>query len=327
MNLSGKKVFVTGGTGFLGRHLLKQLIQQGADVVGLMHDPTPYNLCNEVGLDVRKVRWVNGDLRDFEGMCRIIAEERPTFVYHLGAQALHGIGLMIPHYTLETNIMGTVNLLEAVRLMRSGAITVVSTSDKAYGEADRLPYTEDMPMNGDAPYEVSKSAADLVARAYRKTYGMSVSVIRCGNIFGEGDVNYSRIIPYVITQALKDEPIKLRSNGELLRDYIYVPDVVSAFMAVAERAYSRIGGDDFNVGYENPISSLALSNKILDMMGKNNLPVNIEQDSTQYAREISEQWLNTAKIRKNVWRPIFSLDSGLENTIAWYTKYHRRYND
>jgi CDP-glucose 4,6-dehydratase len=316
MDWNNKKVLVTGASGFLGTWLSMYLNKLGAEPVGLWHDPTYPKKMEMMG-------WVHADLRDYDEMLRIMAEVKPDIVFHLGAQALHGVGMRAPLYTLQTNIMGTANVLEACRNVGVGAI-VVSTSDKAYGEQPKLPYTEMDSMNGKAPYEVSKSCADLIAQGYRKTFVMPISVIRCGNIFGGGDYNYSRIVPYVIRQCMRRQPISLRSDGTLLRDYVYVEDVVDAFLKVAESVYDvhSLDNEDFNVGYNKPKTVEEVVVKITDLMGCGDLDIHTQKDSTHFSAEIQKQWLDSTKIQKKLgWQPIIGYDEGIQRTIGWYNKY------
>jgi CDP-glucose 4,6-dehydratase len=317
MNWKGKKVLITGASGFLGTWLSLYLNKMGAEPVGLWHDPTYPRKMEMMG-------WVHADLRNFEDIHRIVAEVKPDIIFHLGAQALHGVGMKAPLYTIQTNVMGTTNVLEACRQIGGVGAIVVSTSDKAYGEQPKLPYTELDSMNGKAPYEVSKSCADLIAQGYRKTFVMPISVLRCGNIFGGGDYNFSRLIPYTIRQCLRNEPIFLRSDGSLLRDYVYVEDVVDAFLKVAESVYdvNNLESEDFNVGYNKPQTVEEVVFSITDLMNCGNLEIHTQKDSTYFSAEIPKQWLDSTKIQKKLgWQPIIGYDEGMQRTIGWYNKY------
>jgi|WetSurMetagenome_2_1015567.scaffolds.fasta_scaffold00049_66 CDP-glucose 4,6-dehydratase len=317
MNWQGKKVLITGASGFLGTWLSLYLNKIGAEPVGLWHDPTYPRKMEMMG-------WVHADLRDFDDIHRIIAEVKPDIVFHLGAQALHGVGMRAPLYTIQTNVMGTTNVLEACRQIGGVGAIVVSTSDKAYGEQPKLPYTELASMNGKAPYEVSKSCADLISQGYRKTFVMPISVIRCGNIFGGGDYNFSRLIPYTIRQCLRNETIVLRSDGTLLRDYVYVEDVVDAFLKVAESVHDIRNSDneDFNVSYNKPQTVEQVVVGITDLMDCSDIEIKTQTDPSRFSAEIPEQWLDSTKIQKKLgWQPIIGYDEGMQRTIGWYNKY------
>lgn len=316
MNWSNKKVLITGASGFLGTWLSMYLVKFGAEAIGLWHDPTYPRKMEMMG-------WVHADLRDYDDMLRIMAEVKPDVVFHLGAQALHGVGMRAPLYTLQTNIMGTANILEACRSVGVGAI-VVASSDKAYGEQNKLPYTEESSMNGKAPYEVSKSCADLIAQGYRETFVLPVSVVRCGNIFGGGDYNFSRIIPYTIRQCMRKQPIVLRSDGTLLRDFVYVEDVVDAYLKVADSTLNikNLKNEDYNVSYHKPQTVEEVVFKITELMNCGDLEIIKQVDPIMFSAEIQKQWLDNTRITKNLgWQPIFGYDEGMQRAIGWYNKY------
>jgi CDP-glucose 4,6-dehydratase len=316
MEWKNKRVFITGATGFIGSHLLDFLIKQGADVFSLSHTHS--------GLLFDGIK---GDLKDFPGLCEIVGRFQPDVVFHLGAQAIHDIGKNMPQMTIETNVMGTTNLLEACRLYAHPRAIVVASSDKAYGESKRMPYVEDMPLQGNAPYEVSKSCTDLIAQAYRHTYLLPVSIARCGNVFGGGDMNFSRIIPYTIRQVLQHKPVELRSDGTLKRDYIYVEDVVNAYVTLAESICNKsvfAGGASpaYNFGYEEPISVLEIVDKVFHVMNYMERVVPKNANICTGNVEIQDQWLHCEKAKRELgWEPGYDLDTGLQDTVEWYRRY------
>jgi CDP-glucose 4,6-dehydratase len=314
---SDRRVFVTGATGIVGSWLVKALLQEGAHIVVLVQDADPQSELFRSGA-VQRVTVVNGALEDFWTLERAISLHEIDTVFHLGAQTIVGVAQRFPLPTFEANIRGTYNLLEACRLHRDTVERVViASSDKAYGEQPRLPYTEDMPLNGRHPYEVSKSCADLIAQSYHHTYGLPVVIARCGNVFGGGDLNWSRLVPGTIRAFLRRERPVIRSDGTFVRDYIYVKDVVQAYMLLAKRLDdARVQGEAFNFGLEQPVTVLDMVGLIQRLMGCED----IEPQIRNCARgEIHSQYLSAAKARRVLgWEPRYSLEEGLRETIEWY---------
>ena len=242
-----RRVFVTGATGMVGSWLVRQLLEEGAFVVTLIHDWDPQSELIRSG-SVSQTNVICGALQDYLTLERAINEHEIDTVFHLGAQTLVGTALRSPLQTFETNIRGTYNLLEACRVHSSLIkAVVVASSDKAYGDAEELPYTEDMAVNGRHPYDVSKSCTDLIAMTYAHTYKLPVSVARCGNIYGSADLNWSRIVPGTIRSILENQRPVVRSDGHYTRDYIFVRDVVAAYLLLAlETSSDEIQGEAFN---------------------------------------------------------------------------------
>ena len=312
-----RRVLVTGATGMIGAWLAKGLLAQGADVVALVWEADEQSELYRSGA-IRRVTVVNGALEDFWALERAINRHEVDTVFHLGAQTIVGTALRFPLPTFEANIRGTYNLLEACRIHAALVKRVViASSDKAYGEQPHLPYTEDMPLDGRHPYEVSKSCADLLAQAYHQTYGMSLAIARCGNVFGGGDLNWSRIVPGTIRSLLAKERPVIRSDGTYVRDYIYVEDVARAYMRLAERLDDdRVHGEAFNFSNEAPLTVLGMVTLIQKLMNA----VDVEPEIRSFAKgEIRSQRLSAAKAREVLgWEPGFDLESGLQETISWY---------
>ncbi|MBI2160131.1 MAG: GDP-mannose 4,6-dehydratase [Candidatus Rokubacteria bacterium] len=312
-----RRVFVTGATGMIGAWLVKDLLAQGAYVVTLVLDADPQSELYRSG-DVSRISVVNGALEDFGTLERAINAHEADTVFHLGAQAIVGVAHRAPLPTFETNVRGTWNLLEACRLHRDLVErVVVASSDKAYGAQPRLPYTEDMPVAGMHPYEVSKSAADLIARTYYHTYGLPVAIARCGNVFGGGDLNWSRIVPGTIRAFLRGERPVVRSDGSYVRDYFYVKDASRAYLRLGERLGDpQVVGEAFNFSNESPMSVLDLVAVIQKLMDASHL----EPDVRDVAEgEIHSQYLSATRAREQLgWAPEFDLEAGLRETIAWY---------
>ena len=322
MNWTERRVFVTGATGIVGSWLVKRLVDTGAHVVTLVRDWDPQSELVRSG-DILRTNVVNGRLEDYDTLERAINEHEIDTVFHLGAQPIVTTALRNPLPTFEANIRGTYNLLEACRVHRSLVTrVVVASSDKAYGDAPTLPYTEDMPANGRHPYDVSKSCTDLLALSYAHTYDLPAVVARCGNIYGGGDLNWSRIVPGTIRSLwLGQKPI-IRSNGLFTRDYIFVEDVVDAYMALAERCTEKgVQGEAFNFSPETRVTVLEITRLITKLMQRDDLaPVILDQ-----ARgEIRDQYLDSTKAKTRLgWTARHALDAGLTETIAWYRPFLR----
>jgi len=312
-----RRVFVTGATGFLGANLVTRLVKEQAAVVCLQRDAVQPNSFDLFGLR-DKVTVVHGDVQDLSLLQRILNEYEIDSVFHLAAQAIVGAANSSPISTFETNVRGTYMLLEACRLSPSVKRVVVASSDKAYGSNTTLPYREDFPLHGTFPYDVSKSCTDLLARSYALTYDLPVVVTRSANIYGPGDINLSRIIPGTIVAVLKNESPIIRSDGTPLREFIFVDDVVSAYLTLAENI-SRAKGEAFNIGSDRPVQILELTNRIIDLAGSNGDIEPTIMLKSKIEHEIDAQYLSADKIHSLLdWRAEVDLDAGLNISIAWY---------
>jgi CDP-glucose 4,6-dehydratase len=317
---AGRRVLVTGATGMVGSWLVKELLAAGAYVVALVLDLDPQSELVRSG-DLQRCAVVNGALEEIGTLERAVTLYEVDSVFHLGAQTIVGIAQRAPHGTLEANVRGTYNLLEVCR--RHADLVqrvVVASSDKAYGETDALPYTEDSPLAARHPYEVSKACGDLIAQSYHHTYGLPVTIARCGNIYGGGDLNWSRIVPSTIRSFLRDKPPVLRSDGTFVRDYLYVRDAATAYMHLADGlATDGVVGSAFNFSDESPLTVLELVEAIRERMGKSGIePVVLDTA----VGEIHDQVLSVARARAVLgWKPQHDLRAGLDETIAWYTDY------
>lgn len=319
-NWSGRRVLVTGATGIVGSWLVKRLLEEGALVVALIYDADPQSeLLRSDAMNRTHV--VNGALEDYASLERAVNCHDVDTVIHLGAQALVGPANRNPLPTFEANIRGTYNLLEVCRVHRDlvGSV-VVASSDKAYGTAPELPYREEMPVAGRHPYDVSKSCGDLLAGAYAHTYDLPVTVARCGNIYGGGDLNWSRIVPGTIRSLARGERPIIRSDGTFTRDYIYVEDVVDAYLNLALRAPEEgVRGEAFNFSLGSPVSVLEITEMIQRLMDRTDLdPMILDQASG----EIHDQYLDSTKAAERLgWSSRYSLEEGLRDTIEWYTRF------
>src|SRR5438874_13608063 len=228
-----RSALVTGATGLVGSHLVGALLASGADVAVLLRDHDRRSELFRSG-NIGRVAVTEGELESLADVERAITESGASVVFHLGAQTLVGVGLNAPLLTLESNVRGTWNVLEATRRQsKTVERLVVASSDKAYGQSDR-PYVEDDPLRASSPYDVSKAAGALLAQSYHATYGLRLGIVRCGNIYGGGDLNWSRIVPGTIRSFLRREAPEIRSDGTYIRDYIHISDVVDAYLAVGE---------------------------------------------------------------------------------------------
>ncbi len=311
-----RQVLVTGATGIVGSWLCEELVRRGAFVVAMVRDDDPQSRFYTDGIAPR-CTIMRGDLVHFEHCMRALNDYEIEVVFHLGAQTIVGAALRDPLDCFESNIRGTYNLLESARRL-NGLVqsVVVASSDKAYGDSDILPYTEDMPLRGRHPYDVSKSCTDLLSDTYAHTYGMNVTVARCGNIYGAGDLNWSRIVPGTIRSLLLGQRPVLRSGGGNIRDYIYVRDVVSAYIALAEQSHRpEVKGQAFNFSPETQFTVLDIVAAIARVMQVQADPVILNNAKA----EILNQTLDAAKARQVLpWTAAWRLEDGLRETVEWY---------
>jgi CDP-glucose 4,6-dehydratase len=313
-----RPVLVTGATGLLGSWLTRALLDRGAFVVGLIRDWTPESELFRNGALVSGLNVVRGDLRDQETLERVLGEYEVNTVFHLAAQTIVGIANRNPVSTFESNIRGTWSLLEAARRSPLVRQIVVASSDKAYGTHEQLPYSENAPLQGRHPYDVSKSCADLIAQSYAVTFGLPVCVTRCGNLYGGGDLNWNRLVPGTIRSALRGERPVIRSDGSYIRDYFYVEDGALCYLTLAEQMAARpeLHGEAFNFSNEIQVTVLELARRILSLAGADDLELDVRAEARH---EIPHQYLDATKAREALgWRPAFGLDEGLTRTIQWY---------
>ncbi len=314
-----RPVLVTGATGLVGSWLTRKLLCRGADVVCLVRDWVPQSELVRSGA-IERVKVVRADVCDREAIERALGEYEIDTVFHLAAQTIVVVANRNPVSTFESNVAGTWNVLEACRRSPAVKAIVVASSDKAYGRQDRLPYTEETPLQGTHPYDVSKSCADLIAQAYGTTYGLPVAVTRCGNFYGGGDLNWSRIVPGTIRSILRGERPVIRSDGQYVRDYFYVEDGVAAYMMLAERLLGEpdLRGLGFNFSNEIQITVIDLVRRIAAQMQSEIEP----EIRNEASNEIRRQCLSAERARTRLgWKPLFTLEQGLERTISWYREF------
>jgi len=312
----GKNVLITGYQGFLGSWITKTLLKTKANIFGIDR------LVRHKGIltakDFFHIHSSVLSIMDYPQIVNIIEKNEIEIIFHLAAKALVGECLKNPLEAFSTNIQGTWNILEASRNCNTVKVIVVASSDKAYGDNEKLPYREYFPLQGNHPYDVSKSCGDLLAYTYFHTYGLPVCITRCGNIHGPGDYNFSRIIPETIKTALQNKTLNIRSNGKPTRDYTYIEDIVRGYILIAENLQKLLlSGSAFNLSGENPISVLDIVKLIYKLMDKK--PDYKILSQAKY--EIQDQYLSAEKARFILdWRPEYTLEEGLIKTIEWLKK-------
>jgi len=311
MNYTNRNVLVTGGTGFIGGHLTGELVANGANVAVIdivVHPKSTFalnNLKNKVLLELI-------DIKDREKVFGFFKRFSPDYIFHLAAEPIVQEAYIDPHKAFETNIMGTVNVLEAARNSKSVKGIIVASSDKAYGKTKKA-YTEDSPLRADHPYDVSKSCADLISQAYFATYGLPVVVTRFGNVYGEGDLHFGRIIPDICLAILKNKVLKIRSDGTYIRDYLYVKDVVDGYLFLLKNI-NRIKGEAFNFSSSDTLSVINVVKKAEKIL-KVKIPYNILNTAKN---EIPYQHLDDSKIRSMGWNHKYSFDKTFPQILEWH---------
>jgi CDP-glucose 4,6-dehydratase len=317
--LSGRAVLVTGAFGLLGSWLVKALLEADARVVVVRRDDTVRSPLRAMALE-RSVDVVHGDICMPGLVERTLAEYEVHSVFHLAAQTIVPLATASPAATFEANVRGTWMLLEACRTTGTGRV-IVASSDKAYGSQRELPYREQHPLNARFPYDVSKAAADLIARCYWHTWELPVAVTRFANLYGGGDPNRSRLVPEAVSAALAGRPPVVRSDGSPERDFLYVEDAVAAYLAIW-RALGRGdgAGEAFNAGGGKPHRVIDVVELICKLAGSDLRPV-IQGRGTPHA-EIDRQWVDYGKLAALTgWAPAVSLEDGLRRTIAWHREH------
>lgn len=325
------RIFVTGATGLLGSHLTRILVNQGAEVIALVRDSVPRSIfySQEPGWDLsKKVTIVRGEVENFQLIERTLNEYEVDTVFHLAAQTLVGMANRSPLATFKANIEGTWNVLESCRIHSKKVRRVlIASSDKAYGDLHGDAYNESFPLQGEHPYDVSKSCADLLSRSYYVSYGLPVAITRCGNFFGPGDLNFSRIIPGTVRDILEGRAPVIRSDGTFIRDYIFAEDGAHAYLSLAEAMTevsdgqgARIAhaGEAFNFSYGLRLSVKDVVNRVAQVMGCSEVQPVIRNEASN---EIPVQCLDSTKAKKVLgWKPLYGFDEGLKLTVDWYKK-------
>lgn len=312
----GRRVLVTGATGLVGAWLTRDLLADGADVVALARDWDPQSELIRSG-DVTRCTVVNGVVEDLSTVTRALNHYSCDTLFHLAAQTQVGAAWRDPFETYESNVRGTYTVLEACRRLGTQVKRiVVASSDKAYGDAAELPYTENTRLDAKYPYDTSKLCTDFITRSYVVTYGLPATIARCGNIYGGGDLNWDRIVPGTIRWLLANERPIIRSNGKLTRDYIYVKEVVAAYKALADHVHRpEVKGEAFNFSAEKPLNVLEIVEAVTRAMGSKLTP---DVRNTAVA-EIKDQYLDSSRAKAVLgWTSSWTLATALGETVDWY---------
>lgn len=311
----GRRVLVTGIGGFVGSQLAAALADAGATVVGILRDTRGDRRLEMFGLTGR-VEIIHGSITDYHAVERAFNEYEVQSCFHLAAQAIVGVANRSPLSTFESNIRGTWTVLEAARHSSFLESMVFASTDKVYGDQPVLPYTEDAPLAAVYPYDASKLCAETLARSYAVTHDLPLAIVRCANIYGPGDLNWSRIVPGTIRSMLDGEAPVIRSDGTLERDYMYVSDAVSAYMTLATSVTRPdVRGEAFNFGWGRGYSVLEIVREILSHADAPMEPKVLGQNHGEIAR----QWLSSEKAERVLgWRPAVALDEGIERSVRWY---------
>ncbi|HZQ49648.1 MAG TPA: GDP-mannose 4,6-dehydratase [Candidatus Dormibacteraeota bacterium] len=316
-NWRGRVVLITGIGGFVGSELARVLLERGAKVVGVLRDSAGVRQLEARGIR-RNLDLIYGSVTDASAMNRAVNEYEIGTVFHLAGQAIIQVANRSPIPTFESNIAGTWTILEAARLSPLVERVIVASSDKAYGDHPDMPYTEATPLHGRFPYDASKACTDILARCYAASYPLPVAVVRCSNVYGPGDTNWSRLIPGTVRAAVAGEDPVIRSDGTPERDYLYLSDAVDGYLSAAEHL-PELSGEAVNFGTAQSVAALDLVRMILAEVGDTGLQPRILGESTG---EISRQSLSFDKAHELLgWSPRVSLAEGLARTVAWYREY------
>ena len=322
-----KNVLITGINGFVGSNIAIELIKKGCNrIVGVERDLVSNSNLKYSGAD-NKIILVKGSITDKELVERAVKQYEIDTVFHLAAQAIVTFANSSPSETFHSNIIGTANVLEAIRISPMVKRVVIASSDKAYGQQKQLPYTEESPLAPTFPYDVSKACAEMIAKTYCELYNCPITIVRPCNIYGGGDLNFNRIIPQSIKSILEDKNPVLRSDGSPVREYLYIDDVVDAYLEIAKNIEGRqLKGEVFNIGSDDIIDAKTLTEKMISASGKYLRPD--IQGKGNPSGEIDKQFLSSDKLKNTLnWKTKVSLEEGLERTIKWYEKYFKTISD
>lgn len=314
----GRTALVTGGTGFVGSHLVERLVELGASVIVPVRSVNVGSYFFAEKLNEKSVL-VNCDIKEIQRIKDIIAKYGVSIVFHLAAQSLVTVGRKEPYETMMTNIVGTLNILESCRTNPDVEAILLASSDKAYGSSNMLPYLETHPLKGEYPYDSSKSCMDLVSQCYHRTYDMAIAIARFGNIYGEGDLNFDRIIPGAIRSGLLNTVLEIRSDGQMIREYTYAKDVVDGYLVLAEKI-EKIRGEAFNFTSGERKNVLEVVETVSKAMGKD---ISFRIMNTA-KHEIREQYLSAEKAHRILnWTCKYDMNSVLLRIVEWYKRYFR----
>jgi CDP-glucose 4,6-dehydratase len=313
---------VTGAQGFIGSWVAERLLDEGAQVLVLTRRVAPSSYFDVRGLGERCTTTSGAELADMHSLRQALEEHEVDAVFHLAATAIVGSATSSPLKTYEVNVRGTWNLLEACRTARCPPTRiVVASTDKAYGVHEQLPYREGHALQPRYPYDASKACADIIARSYAHTFGLPIAVTRFANVFGGGDVNFSRLVPGTIRALLAGERPVIRSNGLMQRDFLYAKDAAAAYLAIGESLTTdaTLYGRAWNAGLGEPVTVLEVVEQLIEIAG-GGLEPDVRGRGTPHG-ELERQWLDCKAIAQELgWRPAWGLRGGLEATYEWYER-------
>lgn len=307
-------IIITGGSGFIGSNLVDTLVKTKNNIIVVDKKIAPKSIFSKTSLQ-KKVVFVQIDIRDKKKVFEVFRKYKPSHVTHLAAQTIVTTAFGNPLETFETNILGSINIFEACRVIGNVKRIVFASSDKAYGKTKKT-YTEDSPLAGDHPYDVSKSSADLIAQTYFKTYNLPVVITRFGNVYGEGDLHFDRIIPGLCKAVIKKNTFEIRSDGQYIRDYVYVKDVVGGYIFLLTYK-GNLDGETYNFSSMDTFSVLELIKRTETI-----LEVKIPYKILNLAQnEIPYQHLDDSKIKKKGWKNIYTIETTIRQILQWYRQY------
>jgi len=309
----GTNVLVTGGTGFVGGHVVEELLRRKLRVFSTYIIEEPHSYFSRSHFE-KSVTLIKQDIRDIDGIRHIVERFGIEYILHLAAQPIVEVAIADPLQTLDTNILGTANILEVARLSKGVRGVIVASSDKAYGKHGKKKYVETDELRGDHPYEASKSAADLLCTMYARTYGLPVVTTRFGNIYGEGDLNMSRIFPGILEALIRKKTLPLRSDGTYVRDYLYVKDVAKGYVQLMEHI-DEVRGQAFNFGSKETLSVFELIKKV-----ERGLKKKVKFTLLKRAQnEIPYQSLDYSKVKRAIgWEPKYNVSKTIRDMYRWY---------
>tara|TARA_B100001250_G_scaffold343148_1_gene311688 strand:- start:2922 stop:3896 length:975 start_codon:yes stop_codon:yes gene_type:complete len=312
-----KNILVTGSSGLLGSWLVEDLLNEKANVTGVSIDDSKDQLLISKNI-IDKIENHYLDISNYQAIEEIVIDKKYDMIFHLAAQTQVVDALKNPINTLKSNIQGTWNMLELSRLNN---IPIVSaSSDKAYGISKDLPYLETHPLKGEFPYEVSKSSSDLITSMYKNTYGVNAATLRCGNIYGGGDLNWNRLIPGVVRFLLKgDKPI-LRTNGEFVREWVYVKDVSKAYIETGKaiiKKENNFVAYNFSSGERKTVMEIY---EIISELIKGEIIIPEIKEDSKF--EIINQELDSTRIKNDLGiESTYKFKDTIKETINWYKEY------
>lgn len=314
-NWAGQKVLITGINGFIGVHLARRLSEMGAQVEGTSRDTHHMLYLRAAGLE-GKFRVHTADLKDEKPIAEIIRTGNYSAIFHLASQSDTWKSIDAPYETIRTNVGGTLNLLEAIRKSGKRPLVIISGTVRAFYD-----HTAHDPGVGLHPYDASKMGMELIALSYFHAYKIPGAIAKNTNVFGENDLNFSRLIPLIIKQALTgNKSIRLKGNGSVKRDYIHVHDVVNGMLALASNMDNpSVKGHSFTFATGEQISVREVCQQIQRALGKN---TPVEFDENEELSDRNQPSLDTRHTTHVLgWKSAISFEKGIASTIDWYTHY------